>query len=336
MAQVAFERGRALIAAEKPLGKAPATAPPRSEGAFASPRVVGLAATAALASDRPKKGEHRCHVALQTIDSTASATLVFQKGTRDRRGEESLVGHLLLRTLARAAGIAETPALDLLPGEQIAEQRVDAHPLLRELREGRRKVVWSLPDASIVSSLEHSLAGPSESPGIPAARGVVCGAFNPLHFGHERLRDAAARQIAGAIYYELSLDNVDKPPLDYLTIDRRRGQFTRFPLALTSAPTFAEKADALPGVTFVVGVDTALRIVDPRYYGQSEAALRRALAQIGDRRCRFLVAGRQIADRFQTVADLRIPDGFSDLFEEIPASAFRADISSTELRHADE
>ena len=76
----------------------------------------------------------------------------------------------------------------------------------------------------------------------------------------------------------------------------------------------------------------AARIIEPRYYGGSDAALRSALVHIRDQGCRFLVAGREIADRFQTLADLQLPAGFSDLFDEIPASAFRADISSTELR----
>jgi hypothetical protein len=336
MAQVAFERGTRFADGERSLSR---TSPPPaghepSAAPSGDPRVVGLAATAALASDRPKRGEHRCHAALQTIDATASVTIRLNKGARDRAGEESLVGKLLLRLLASAAAIAETPALDLLPGETLVEQRVAADPLLRELREGGRSVVWSRPDGALVPSLESSTTGTRRPPGLPAARGVLCGAFNPLHFGHEQLRDAAERQLAGPVYFELSLRNVDKRPLDDLTIARRRGQFTRFPLALTSAPTFAEKADALPGVTFVVGVDTALRIVHPRYYGDSEQALRQALAHIRDRGCRFLVAGRQIANRFETLADVGIPAGFSGLFDEIPPDAFRADISSTDLRHS--
>jgi hypothetical protein len=102
------------------------------------------------------------------------------------------------------------------------------------------------------------------------------------------------------------------------------------------APTFAEKAAALPGMTFIVGVDTAERIMEPRYYGQSEAALRAALAAIRAHGCRFLVAGRKIGDRFRTLADLAVAADFADLFREIPAASFRADVSSTELRKGKE
>ena len=55
--------------------------------------------------------------------------------------------------------------------------------------------------------------------------GLVCGAFHPLHFGHRQLREVAERLIGGPVYYEMSIRNVDKPPLDFLSIERRRAQF---------------------------------------------------------------------------------------------------------------
>jgi hypothetical protein len=163
----------------------------------------------------------------------------------------------------------------------------------------------------------------------------LCGAFHPLHFGHRQMRAVAARRLGGPIYYEMSIRNVDKPPLDFLSIDRRRAQFTDEPLALTAAPTFAEKAAVLPRVTFVVGVDTAERIVHPRYYGGSEEAMHGALTRIRDAGNRFLVAGRKIGERFETLADIVVPPEFAPLFIAIPPEEFRADISSTELRRAE-
>jgi hypothetical protein len=166
--------------------------------------------------------------------------------------------------------------------------------------------------------------------------GILCGSFHPLHFGHEQLRAAAERQLGGPVYYEMSIRNVDKPPLDFLSIERRRAQFGRVPLALTAAPTFAEKAAALPGAVFVVGVDTAKRIVEPRYYRGSEAALHEALSQVRKAGCRFLVAGRKPDERFETLADVAVPTEFADLFTSISADDFRADVSSSELRRAEE
>jgi hypothetical protein len=51
--------------------------------------------------------------------------------------------------------------------------------------------------------------------------------------------------------------------------------------------------------------------------------------------CSFLVAGRCDSEgRFLTLANLEVPEVLprGGLFEEIPASEFRADVSSTELR----
>jgi hypothetical protein len=327
MVAVAYERACAL---------APADGEPGSDK-------IGVACTASLVSDRPKKGEHRCYVATQTRIATASWSLVLEKGVRDRPGEEALVGHLILDALASAVGLADLPPLDLRPAEKIVTHHATADPLLIELLEGKRGVVWSLPgpaaghaapaggsDVEQGSSL-HALIPVPRSP--PA--GLLCGAFHPLHFGHRQMREVAARRLGGPVYYEMSIRNVDKPPLDYLSIERRRAQFTDEPLTLTAAPTFAEKAAVLPGITFVVGVDTAERIVHPRYYGGSEDAMHAALCRIRDARCQFLVAGRKVGDRFQTLSDITIPAKFAPLFSPIPPQEFRADVSSTELRRAE-
>jgi hypothetical protein len=86
-------------------------------------------------------------------------------------------------------------------------------------------------------------------------------------------------------------------------------------------------------VTFVVGADTALRIVLPRYYEDDEARMHAALARMKELECRFLVACRVDA-RGQCLrgSDLPIPSSFRDRFEEVPPEQFRSDISSTELR----
>src|SRR5690606_38962012 len=44
--------------------------------------LVGLACTAGLASDRPKRGEHRAHMAVHSLRQTLSCTLHLAKGHR--------------------------------------------------------------------------------------------------------------------------------------------------------------------------------------------------------------------------------------------------------------
>ena len=68
--------------------------------------------------------------------------------------------------------------------------------------------------------------------------------------------------------WEISVRNVHKPPLDYLEIGQRVAEFQQDEeVWLTLAATFDEKSRLFPGATFIVGVDTLQRIVEPRYYG---------------------------------------------------------------------
>src|SRR6516225_11670613 len=53
--------------------------------------LVGLGATAALVSDRPRRGEHRFHIAFANAAGIAHCTCVMAKGRRDRAAEEDLV-----------------------------------------------------------------------------------------------------------------------------------------------------------------------------------------------------------------------------------------------------
>jgi hypothetical protein len=134
--------------------------------------------------------------------------------------------------------------------------------------------------------------------------------------------------------FELSAANVDKPTLEADTILDRLAQFAgRYTVFTSNAPTFVEKARLYEGVTFVVGYDTAVRILQPRYYQESEAHMLEALAEIRACDSRFLVAGRTDENgAFRHLEDIAIPVAVRDLFHPLPPERFRRDISSTEMR----
>ncbi|HJY79966.1 MAG TPA: hypothetical protein VKK81_02625 [Candidatus Binatia bacterium] len=90
--------------------------------------VIGLSCTAALVTDRPKKGAHRAHVGVSSGAQTRVYSLTLQKSARDRHGEERLVSDLLLRTLAEMCGIDAVKELTLLAGEQVIVQDVYREP----------------------------------------------------------------------------------------------------------------------------------------------------------------------------------------------------------------
>jgi len=221
-----------------------------------------------------------------------------------------------------------TPALKRAPGWQLDRVkktqmnawRYSNRDLLNGLWLGTFRIVWRFPDGRLCRDIDEPPAG------------ILAGSFNPLHHGHEALKRAAERHLRGTVHFELTLHNADKPTVNFPTLERRLRQFRDESLALTAAPTFAEKAEILPNTVFVVGVDTAVRILDPRFYGDSEARLSHALESIARQGCRFLVAGRSDGESFLTLNDLEVPEAFRKLFEALPPQQFREDVSSSSIR----
>ena len=165
-------------------------------------------------------------------------------------------------------------------------------------------------------------------------RGLLPGSFNPLHIGHRKLRTVAQDLIGGPVHFELSLVNAEKPPLNSFQIEQRRHQFDDVPLALSTAPLFVDKARLFPGTTFVIGYDTAVRILAPRFYENNQQGMHTSLEAVGSLGCTFLVAGRLTNSEFQLITDLPVPAEFQDLFQPIPEDRFREDVSSSGIRDA--
>jgi hypothetical protein len=292
---------------------------PDPDASLADP-IFGLGLTATIATDREKRGEHRSAVAVRDGLGSITYDLTIAKGQRDRPGEESLVSLLLLQAAAEACGVFGTPALPLVADELL---RVEFHPCesLAACERGERSVVVMRPDGRVVTTVP---SGGST---------VVSGSFNPLHDGHEGLALVAARRTGLPVLFELPLVNAAKAPIGLIEARRRALQFGgKAPVALTRHPLFEDKAQLLPGSVFVVGVDTAERVVDPRFYDGDHGRMVTSLRRIRERGCRFLVAGRDVGGVFRTLAQVALPDGYRDLFEALDEDEFRVDVSSTEIR----
>ena len=288
--------------------------------------VAGVACTATIATDRPKRGEHRCHVAYWTGSGSAVFSLHFEKGLRDRAGEDAVASRLVLYAFAEAAGVRR--GLDLAVDDIGLQDRDHWESERDHYGDAVGALAAGHVDAAMVA------AGNAEAD-APVSGAVLPGSFNPLHDGHRRLAEAASRILDAPVTFELSITNVDKPPLSEPEIRRRLARFDDSDsVAVTRAHVFYRKAALFPGCAFVIGYDTAVRLVDPRYYAGSYAVMVSALESIRMQGCYFLVAGRVHGRKFRTLADVTLPRGFEDLFDAIPESAFRQDVSSTELRGA--
>jgi hypothetical protein len=308
MAMAAFERARKLSDADPC-------------------KLRGIGATASLASTRPKRGPHRIHVAWQSADTTIVSSCQFPAdGTRAE--EERLATQLILEAVAEACGWLGSSASESPDGSH-AGGSPSARPQApigtsQERREQHAPVEWTellLGRRQFISKSDKTLV-------------IFPGSFNPLHTAHTRMANAAEKRCGCPVTFELSIANVDKPPLDFIEIADRLAQFQNQPVLLTRAATFVEKAKIAPACVFVVGVDTLVRIGDPAYYGGDPAKRDAAIAAIQQSACRFLVFGRVTNATFQTLSDVDVPRSLRDLCDEVPESDFREDISSSDLRHA--
>jgi len=295
--------------------------------------VIGLGCTATIATDRAKRGEHRAHIAVDGPLGRHSLTLSLVKGARERDTEERLVSTLVVHAAALGVGALHHRAVPLLEGEVLRE-RFEPAAALAELLAGERQQLALSPSGALGERLSSS----------GGAVAIVSGSFNPLHEGHLGLAAAAQAHLGQPAAFELAIRNAEKPALEPLELYRRAAQFQgRAPLLLSGVALFSEKAALYPGSVFVLGVDTAARVLSPRFY-RDERELDAALAALRAHDCRFLVAGRRsdalrgVPDGatpegdFMTLADLDVPARHADLFEALPERAFRADVSSSALR----
>jgi hypothetical protein len=278
---------------------------------------IGLSCTATIATDRIKKGEHGCWVAVCDGQFIHSYGLILHKGLRDRVGEETLISEVMIRALARHVDVTTSIDLDLADGEQLDRHLDSYDDALSQLLVGQHSIVEYTQPTYHACSVSNAT--------------ILSGSFNPLHDGHRALLHTAINVTGKPGYFELSVINVDKPTIPYQVVRQRATQFGTPSLLLSRAPRFIDKAQLMPGSTFVLGYDTAIRLLDRKYYvnGNIDDMFR----QIANTGCSFLVAGRRMEGQpFQLFDVDSVPKQWRQLFETLDESTFRYDISSSQIR----
>src|SRR4029077_6877590 len=139
----------------------------------------------------------------------AHCTGVMAKGRRDRAAEEDLVSRAIVLWLAFACGIAApSPRSVLDEDEHYLEMVVANADPIDQLLAGELNRIPLHSAGQIMGS-------------APPPPVLLPGSFNPLHDEHVSLARIAEEIRQQPVAFEISVTNVDKPPLSGETVRHR-------------------------------------------------------------------------------------------------------------------
>ncbi len=263
---------------------------------------IGIAATAAVASNRLPRGEQRAHIAIVAPNGVVVTHLLLEKqeGIEARLKHDQLITREVLDQLELLLDGGKRPT------------NLDAFDRLRHLpiflpNGGRRK-------------------------GLPHKGAYFPANFNPIHEGHRLACREAETRIGMKVHFMIEACPPHKPAIPTPELLRRvamlqleNDKHARAVAITVGEPNYIDKARARPGSHFIAGADAIERILQP-IWGYDVDYM---LEEMDTLDTKFFVLGRHIDGHLKTVDDLEIPTAFRHLFEHL--DGFH-DISSTHLR----
>ncbi|WP_440955887.1 hypothetical protein ACSAZK_02705 [Methanosarcina sp. Mfa9] len=282
--------------------------------------VIGIGATCKLKAANEREGrKHEVHVAIQAYRETGVRTLELT-ADRTREEEEKIAAALIFNVLAHHCGV---PEIDLPNGigtkdgigtgietaegererEKIFEKYASVSGAVGDLLRQQSCSPESPCETAGVARINFDEAIDTEkSPEYTKSEEiklVFSGSFDPCHKNHVFMAKRASKKYNSPVHFEISLTNVDKPPIDFISLDQRLDSLRKYKreafmggVYLTNAPLFLQKADLFPNSTFIIGADTFNRLFDAKYYGGIEdtAAILRSFQE---KNVRFMVFHRK-------------------------------------------
>jgi nicotinic acid mononucleotide adenylyltransferase len=283
---------------------------------------VGIGGTSSLVKPDGERDGREHLIFVSTQDALHTHTISIKLDTslnRSRVQEEWINAMVILQAIAAARGV--TVNNQLTPSDLVyAESNAQPNQTLSDVVHGIRPFYF--PGGE---SLNKSM--------------VICsGSFNPLHEAHITLLKLGETITGLRGIFELSITNVDKPPLDFIEIEKRMSQFEKqsLPLILTNQPRYFGKTKIFAkGSVFVMGSDTFERVVDGRYYDKTETPI----ALFESLGTRFIVAARKGGDDTvltgeAIIKSTRDPARWAAITTCISPDDFLMDVSSTKIRSA--
>lgn len=245
--------------------------------------VFGVGVTCSLTKTNEREGrKHTVWLATQNADITTS--IGFSIPSRlIREDQETLVAELILQQIAQCCGVK--------PDTQSAV--VDATVNTYSGCTGCSLLF--VGEANLVSIKNEIITWRG-----PPAKIIFPGSFNPPHASHLKMVAIASSLVNTAepkVDFEISICNIHKPMLTYKSVAERVNHFKDLPhnVWLTNAPKFWQKALIFPDRTFVVGIDTALRICNQDCY-ENDSEFNHAITIFNDLNINWMVFPRQKTD----------------------------------------
>lgn len=281
------------------------------QGKLSTP-IIGLGLAAAVATDRVRRGEDKLFLAIRTLEELATVSVIFERGFFSRGDEGDLSDVLAINCLLWAAGIEQVP----VSGEHLRSSELTAAGQLQPAR-----VTVELDTSPLPLLFDEDGRSADLSLLSPARHILFPGSFNPLHFGHDLFAQAVSAMTGKQIVFEITAVNADKPGIGREVLARRALQFRgRWPVLLSeNLPLFIQKARAYGGYGFIVGLDTAIRLFDAKYFG-SEADRDAVVAEFRDLGTTFYVCNRgdDPSEFARVVRDPRFADLFVPVTMVVP------------------
>ena len=324
-------------------------------GPARKPRIIGLGVTAAVQTERTRKGSDRAYLALAYPNGRSVLIEVHfaregwegktAEGKRSLRKAQSLVLEVLaLNLILHAMGLEQIPMrFASLPGKVLC-------PDLRFAPDGDTFTLQprsSSPFVPVASEADLRLRpafiadGRDQEIGWMKDPFYIAGSLNPVTPAH-RYMASVAHALRRSPIFLLNRTHPDKGNgnLSLAEVNARlKSCWRRVDVLVTEGMDFyAEKAEQLPRGTFAIGYDVFLKLVNPENPRRLSD-----LARIQATGSTFVVFARNGKRLDKSL----IPDGYADLFTDVkelfkdhPDPAWRnspvvgPNLSSTEFRAA--
>ena len=277
-------------------------------------RTIGIGATAAIASSRAHRGDHRVWVGVFSEGEAYLYYAKLKKGVGEEvRDQDNLACDLLIASaLLLAIG-------DFSTSIQLPDNVEESHCVC--VRKGITELVAKRPffrsDGARLGwdDMMHEFSA--------SGVGVYPGSFTVPHFGHFGVADAFTDRYHQPVVFAIEVTPPHKDALSPCDMLKRAKLLKGRNVIFTwGAPYYFDKAKLFPNTKIILGADAFVQLLDAKW-GFSTEDLQRAFSASGTS---LIVPDRLVNEVFTTLDDLKPPAGFP--CERLPV---RFDISSSEL-----